>query len=477
MRRSSFLVSAVIAAAAALSFGSPVIPQTSVAVEAQAAPAVDNSNAPLLTFEASDPVKLPPGMNLGEVLSVAVNSKGTIDRAESSGHGEHRPALRQRDDAAARVRRDGQARGRDWQGRLRTRLRAQRPLRQYDNLWVVDKGTNSAMKFNPAGRVVLNLGRRPEGYAGDYDRPSQADARPNATALQRADRRRLGFRRQHLHRRRLWQLAHREVRQARQLDQDVGLVRPRGRSRQREPEHDQQPAQPRRSTHRTTSTSPIAATGASRCSTPTATSSGSCSSTRRTTRCGTRCSATGRRTRRMRSGPVAICITKGSPQYLFAIDYEPGRLYKMTLDGKIVGMVGVSGHEMGQFNWAHGLACVDENTILVADMNNWRVQKIALKPAARPTALGSWLVVGGWWFGRRRQNHQHQQPATAGVSDAVRNAVGCHDDLAGRHRDLAALEQQHAFAFDHLVQLVHPLMGVQRVRLTGLEGVEPDKQP
>ena len=34
---------------------------------------------------------------------------------------------------------------------------------KYDNLWVVDKGTNTVMRFNPAGYVTLNLGRRPEG--------------------------------------------------------------------------------------------------------------------------------------------------------------------------------------------------------------------------------------------------------------------------------------------------------------------------
>jgi DNA-binding beta-propeller fold protein YncE len=89
------------------------------------------------------------------------------------------------------------------------------------------------------------------------------------------------------------------------------------------------------------------------------------------------------------SAPWALCITKGSPQYLFSVDSEPGRLYKMTLDGKIVGMLGLSGHEMGQFNWPHGLACPDENTVIVADMNNWRVQKITLKGAARSTATAS----------------------------------------------------------------------------------------
>ena len=35
---------------------------------------------------------------------------------------------------------------------------------------------------------------------------------------------------------------------------------------------------------------------------------------------------------------------------------------------------------MGQFSWTHGLACPSENTLYVADMNNWRVQKLILHP-------------------------------------------------------------------------------------------------
>ena len=38
--------------------------------------AVDNSTAPQMRFEAEDFIKLKPGENLGEVLGVAVNSKG-----------------------------------------------------------------------------------------------------------------------------------------------------------------------------------------------------------------------------------------------------------------------------------------------------------------------------------------------------------------------------------------------------------------
>ena len=82
--------------------------------------------------------------------------------------------------------------------------------------------------------------------------------------------------------------------------------------------------------------------------------------------------------------PWTICITNGPTQYLFTSDSEPGRVYKMTLDGKIVGMFGESGRALGQFNWIHGLACPTDNDLIIADMNNWRVVKVRLKgPAAR----------------------------------------------------------------------------------------------
>jgi hypothetical protein len=50
----------------------------------------------------------------------------------------------------------------------------------------------------------------------------------------------------------------------------------------------------------------------------------------------------------------------------------------MTLDGKIQGWLGSSGRQVGQFNWIHGLDCSQPDVLLVADMNNWRVQRITL---------------------------------------------------------------------------------------------------
>jgi hypothetical protein len=86
--------------------------------------------------------------------------------------------------------------------------------------------------------------------------------------------------------------------------------------------------------------------------------------------------------------PWTICITNGPTQYLYTSDQEPGRIYKMTLDGKIVGMLGESGHELGQFSWIHGIACPSEDVLYVADMNNWRVQKLLLRPEKAKPGTG-----------------------------------------------------------------------------------------
>jgi hypothetical protein len=79
--------------------------------------------------------------------------------------------------------------------------------------------------------------------------------------------------------------------------------------------------------------------------------------------------------------PWAICITPGPTQYLYASDAYPGRIYKLTLDGKVIGMLGETGHQPKQFGWIHELACPAENEIYAAELLNWRVQKLLLHPA------------------------------------------------------------------------------------------------
>jgi hypothetical protein len=82
----------------------------------------------------------------------------------------------------------------------------------------------------------------------------------------------------------------------------------------------------------------------------------------------------------MQSGaPWAICITPGPTQYLYSSD----AVYKMTLDGKVVGVLGRSGRQLKEFGWIHEIACPSENTIFVAELLNWRVQKLILHPAVK----------------------------------------------------------------------------------------------
>ncbi len=76
--------------------------------------------------------------------------------------------------------------------------------------------------------------------------------------------------------------------------------------------------------------------------------------------------------------PWAICISPGPNQVLYSSDAWPGRVYKLTLDGKLLGMLGQSGKQLKQFGWIHEMACPSENVLYVAELLNWRVQKLVL---------------------------------------------------------------------------------------------------
>ena len=78
--------------------------------------------------------------------------------------------------------------------------------------------------------------------------------------------------------------------------------------------------------------------------------------------------------------PWTVCITPGPNQVLYASDAFPGRIYKMTLDGKVLGVFGQSGKQLKQFGWIHEIACPSENVLFVAELLNWRVQKLTLHP-------------------------------------------------------------------------------------------------
>ncbi len=68
---------------------------------------------------------------------------------------------------------------------------------------------------------------------------------------------------------------------------------------------------------------------------------------------------------------------------LFSSDGYPGRIYKLTLDGKVTGVLGESGKQLKQFGWIHEIACPSENELYFAELLNWRVQRLILEAPAR----------------------------------------------------------------------------------------------
>lgn len=345
---------------------------------------------PVMAFEVvPNFFKITPDMNFGETLGVAVNSKGSIVVLNHPGsattgplYGNATTQLWEFDSTGKFVREIGK-------GVYGLGYGHQVRFDKYDNLWVVDKGTSTVMKFNPQGFVTLNLGRRPEGYdsfAGHYDRstPEKAVARdgyfdgPTDVGWDAEDNIYIsdGYVNSRIAKMtksgdwiKSWgqygeggahaneNPGHFRNPHSMQLDR-AGNVYAGDRGNRRIQVFDKDGAFLRfmhltapydKSRHPALGNTP--------------------------------------QNRPDETAPWNLCITtNGATQYLFVADSEPGRVYKMTLDGKIIGMFGESGRGEKQFNWIHGIACPSEDVLFIADMNNWTVKKVLLKPGvSRPT--------------------------------------------------------------------------------------------
>ena len=85
--------------------------------------------------------------------------------------------------------------------------------------------------------------------------------------------------------------------------------------------------------------------------------------------------------------PSAICISPGAHQYLYSSNSNPvddidinGEIYKMELNGKIVGRFGKAGKLPKEFGTVNAMDCRSDNEFYVGELGNWRVQKITLRP-------------------------------------------------------------------------------------------------
>jgi DNA-binding beta-propeller fold protein YncE len=341
------------------------------------------AQVPSIPFDSPpEPLKLPADMHFGELTGVAVNSKGNVfalSRGNTSG-----PAYAAAATQLLEFDRDGKfirEIGKNlyaWSYGHTVRIDPQ------DNIWVTDKGSDMVVKFNPAGRVLMVFGRKQEasdretgplerhkpplppeigrfrqvtdvawdaagntyisdGYInsrvakvdrngnwlksfgepgsqpGQLNTPHSiaADAKGNIYVADRGNRR--------------IQVFDGEGKLLREIRIDVPF-----------------PPDARPAIGATPDLAKMQAAGVPLTQAP--------------------------------GAPWALCITPGPNQVLYASDAFPGRVYKLSLDGKVLGWLGESGKQLKQFGWIHEIACPSENVLYVAELLNWRVQKLILKP-------------------------------------------------------------------------------------------------
>ena len=82
----------------------------------------------------------------------------------------------------------------------------------------------------------------------------------------------------------------------------------------------------------------------------------------------------------------AICITPGANQVMYVSNSNPpndldtaGEIYKMRLDGTIVGTFGRAGKLLKEFGTVNAIDCRTENVLYVGEVGNFRVQKLTLR--------------------------------------------------------------------------------------------------
>jgi DNA-binding beta-propeller fold protein YncE len=83
--------------------------------------------------------------------------------------------------------------------------------------------------------------------------------------------------------------------------------------------------------------------------------------------------------------PQAICVSGGPTQYLYASNsndpesMDHGEIYKVQLSGQVVGKFGKAGKLAKEFGMVNAIDCRTETDLWVAEVWNWRAQKVTLR--------------------------------------------------------------------------------------------------
>src|SRR6202171_6229887 len=351
-----------------------------------ATPCFAQQSVPQIPFDSvADFPKLPDGMNFGEVPGVAVNSKGHVfvfTRSNSASGPAYAPTAAQLLEFGAK----GEFLREVGKGLYAWSFAHSVRIDKDDNIWAIDKGSDMIVKFNQAGRVMMVFGRRKE--SADHDTQPWENVDPPLPAVDGLFRQPTDV---------AWDSEGNTYitdgyinSRVAKYDKNGDWVKSWG-SKGTGPGQFNLPhsiAVDRnnniyvgdRSNHRvqvfdtdgkflrmfSVDVPPVPGTKAVNGPPP-----------------------TGDRLTAMIGAPNSLCITPGPNQVLFLGESTfPGRIFKVTLDGKVLGVIGRSGRQLKQFSGAHALACPSETEVYAAESSNWRVQKLILHPQTSSSGAG-----------------------------------------------------------------------------------------
>jgi hypothetical protein len=311
-------------------------------------------NVPEIPFDsAPNFLKLPPNLFLGEGIGVATNSKGHIfvyTRSQDT-------RLFEFDQKGVFVREIGE-------GLYGFAFAHAVRVDKDDNIWAVDEGTNMVIKFNPAGRVVMLLGRRPESAEGLLATPAPNAPVPPAQPY----------------------MFNRPTDVA--WDAAGNIFVSDGYGNSRIVKYDKN--------GRFIASAGTKGSAPGQLNLPHSIATDAKGNVYVGDRSNKRIQVfdndlTFKALYDNVGAPWALCITPGPHQYLYSSNSNPdnnvaeildvtGEIYKMELDGTIVGKFGRGGKQLGAFSTVHEIDCRNENELMVSEITAWRVQKLTLHP-------------------------------------------------------------------------------------------------
>src|SRR5213083_1240591 len=317
-----------------------------------AGPAKAKATTPEIPFDSVNFVKMPAGLYMGEAVGVATNSKGHVFVFTRSGESR----LFEFDQTGAFVKEFGA-------GSYGMAFAHAVRVDKDDNVWAVDEGTNIITKFSPDGKILMVLGKRP-------DPLEQLSLMPGAGQYSGASKP-YSF--------------HRETDVA--WDPQGNIFVSDGYGDSRVVKYDKN--------GRFIKSAGTRGNGQGQLNLPHTIAADAAGNIYIGDRGNARVQVWDndlnfKAIYDQVGNPWAVCISPGPHQYLFVSNSVPdngdsraaaqtGEIYKMELDGTIIGRFGRAGKALKEFSTVHEIDCRNPNELFVAEITAWRVQKILLK--------------------------------------------------------------------------------------------------